>query len=1357
LRHLFLCASGIATVHRLCDSVRSFRHIFVDASFPKIQAPFNPERNKEVTMKRSLRSCLLALCSAVLLFQATQTRAAIIADSITEFSSVQDQNGWNYGYRVYADGETDDYDATAAFIEFAPEMWTGTGWDLDSGGAAPWTFLGAQDLHPNGSNNGEVHWVIRRWTADELTAATPVAIIWNTRKQNTGGGNGVTGFVFRNGVKIASSIIAGNDGTGVTNTNYITAAAGDRIDLVLSPGGTDGLQTDGADGSFNWMRVETTTDTDSDGLADSWENIYFPGNLAAMNAAGDNDSDGVTNKQEQDRELDPTKADTDGDGLNDGVETNTGTYVSVTDTGTNPALVDTDRDGRRDGDEVNGTVKSDPTLADTDNDGFSDGSEVTTGHNPTDENNNPNTTAIANSQTEFSGNQGENDWQHGYRVVSGTGAIVDYAASEFIPFPGGADQGDWVAGTQLWTGTMWDMNTAAAGPWTELGAMNVHPNGPSPLHWVIRRWTATELTQTTPLTLRYFVRKTNTGNGGGNGVTAGVFLNGKRLDSVTIAGNNGTGVTRTVYANVAPGDVIDVILSPRGLDNSNSDGQDGSEFRVVVDPTLPENPRQPDGTLFIPANAGDTDGDGIPDVWEQQYAANLTTFTQTGDFDADGLNDVGEYNRGTDPTKADTDGDGLSDKVETKTGTFVSAADTGSNPTSTDSDGDGLNDSAEVTGSPATNPNKSDSDGDTFSDPAELQAGTNPNDAGDNPLTFVIANSQAEFSGVQGQNGWFNGYRNYSTDGGATDYNAEADFIRYAGGSDNPEPYNGDTQMWNGGGWDLATVPDSGPWTEQGPLAVHPNGVNSAPGEEHWTIRRWVSDVTAVTPVAIIWNAYDNNGSGGGITGSLHINGQQVDFRTAPASDPGQVRRFYVNLKPGDIVDLAVTPEGPADRSDGNDGSSSWFWVDTKVPAEARQPDGSLFIPAGAADTDADGLPDFWERLFAPDLTTLTANGDNDNDTLSNTAEFARDSSPISADTDSDGLGDAAETGTGTFVSNTNAGSSARDNDSDDDGLSDGAEVNTHGTDPNDADTDDDTFSDAAEIASGHDPKDTNSNPSTSKIADSVLEFTGVQGQDGWRNGYRNYTTDGGGDYTVSKFIEFAGGADDPAAWDGVAQMWTGNAWDINTTADVGPWTEMAAQDQHPNGVNSAPNQEHWPIRRWVATELTAPKPLALRYHVRKTNTGSSAGGVSAMLYINGTLVDSVSIAGDNGAGVTRTFYADIKPGDIIDLAHTPVGPTGDRSDGADGSALWLQVDSVLPPNPVQPNGTPFVPGGGGDQPVVTVARAGNTLTITWTNGGTLYSAPTVNGPWATTNDSDGSFTTTTPTAAGMQFFRVQR
>lgn len=94
-------------------------------------------------------------------------------------------------------------------------------------------------------------------------------------------------------------------------------------------------------------------------------------NLPAPNS--DEDGDGLTALQELGRGSDPTKADTDGDGLSDAVETNTGVFVSATNTGTNPAAADTDHDGLNDGQEV--AAGSDPFHPDTDGDLAFDGSD----------------------------------------------------------------------------------------------------------------------------------------------------------------------------------------------------------------------------------------------------------------------------------------------------------------------------------------------------------------------------------------------------------------------------------------------------------------------------------------------------------------------------------------------------------------------------------------------------------------------------------------------------------------------------------------------------------------------------------------------------------------------------------------------------------------------------------------------------------------------------------------------------------------------------------------------------------------------------------------------------------------------
>lgn len=63
----------------------------------------------------------------------------------------------------------------------------------------------------------------------------------------------------------------------------------------------------------------------------------------------------------------------------------------------------------------------------------------------------------------------------------------------------------------------------------------------------------------------------------------------------------------------------------------------------------------------------DTDGDGMPDWWENGYGMfGIDLFLDDADMDADmdGLSNIEEYNLGINPVKRDTDDDGMDDGVE---------------------------------------------------------------------------------------------------------------------------------------------------------------------------------------------------------------------------------------------------------------------------------------------------------------------------------------------------------------------------------------------------------------------------------------------------------------------------------------------------------------------------------------------------------------------------------------------------------------------------------------------------------------------------------------------------------------------
>ncbi|MEZ3115981.1 helix-turn-helix domain-containing protein [Halobaculum sp. MBLA0147] len=156
-----------------------------------------------------------------------------------------------------------------------------------------------------------------------------------------------------------------------TLSGEVEARASHPVRVLVREGDLDG------DGLDNERELDGGTDidsadTDTDGLADGLEVRTYETDPTAADTDGDGLSDGA---EVYTHRTDPTAADTDGDGLSDAAE--------VTEHGTDPTVADTDGDGLSDAAEVtdHGT---DPTVADTDEDGLDDAAEVTNyGMDPT--------------------------------------------------------------------------------------------------------------------------------------------------------------------------------------------------------------------------------------------------------------------------------------------------------------------------------------------------------------------------------------------------------------------------------------------------------------------------------------------------------------------------------------------------------------------------------------------------------------------------------------------------------------------------------------------------------------------------------------------------------------------------------------------------------------------------------------------------------------------------------------------------------------------------------------------------------------------------------------------------------------
>ncbi len=230
------------------------------------------------------------------------------------------------------------------------------------------------------------------------------------------------------------------------------------------------------------------------------------------------------------------------------------------------------------------------------------------------------------------------------------------------------------------------------------------------------------------------------------------------------------------------------------------------------------------------------------------------------------------------------------------------------------------------------------------------------------------------------------------------------------------------------------------------------------------------------------------------------------------------------------------------------------------------------------------------------------------------------------------------------------------------------------GVDGNRADGSDSSLFRMTATDEPYDPPD----PPPAPFADSLADWssTGTQGEKNWFNGYYNLTQDGDGEYQVEDFQPFLNDGSGVPETDPVeVNHWNGTAYDFEGNP---PWTFMSSTGTHPNGTNNG--DEHWTVRRWVADDLTSTKPLELTWMMAKTNLAND--GVTGKLFVNGEEVDGATIGGADGTGVTRKFYINAEPGDVIDLALTPVGLTN-GTDGNDGSSNQLTVRTELPDGPL--------------------------------------------------------------------------
>ena len=915
-------------------------------------------------------------------------------------------------------------------------------------------------------------------------------------------GDGLTDYIET--VKGLNPLVGDTDGGGVWDGEEVLVDQTDPFDPMddLLDSDNDGIQNvlEEVLGTNPYM-----SDTDSDWIPDGQEDadhdgVYEPGEGETDPTNADTDGDGAEDGWETlVYSSDPHVPDTDGDGLTDGEEhaLAQGGHPCM-----NPLEPDSDRDGLTDAEEATGALTSDPCIADSDGDGILDVSEEFDKTDPTkassalpdadkdglSDNFEKNSSKTSSTDPDTDGD-GLNDAQDLLPLLDGMACDPLDADTDDDGILDGNEGGKVIDGAvQMGTSPV-DADTDDDGltDGLEMGLASPQTSAKDPDATQLSKFKA----DTDPLTT---TSPTDTDTD-----------DDKLSDGTEDADGDGLKDAKETDPNLfdTDGDGID----------------DGWETQYDTAGECPESPAKPLNPLDASDKFLDNDGDGLSNFkeymlvkWDGAEVVQNSTNPCKKDSDGDGLNDGlevgasygqgGPFGKGSDPNDKDTDKDGLADGAEDKNKNGKWEPLTETNPVLLDTDGDNLTDGDEGKKS-MTDPKVADTDKDGLNDGLEYNMlGTDPlspDTDGDTLSDGLEVGSKGDKCPATKTNPHKPDTDNDGLSDGAEDLDKNGCFEKDAGETD---PLNPDTD-----GDTLADGLEKGGPTDTDPATTTDPLLKDSDGDGLWDSHEDKDKDGAVDPGETDPNDADTDDGGVADGTEVFVDGTDpldpLDDNTADPDGDGIIN-----------ADEKAIGTDPYNRDTDGDAIPD----DVEVGPDIQNPpdhDGDGAIDAVDPDSDGDGIPDATEAgdadLDTPpvdsdgDLLPDYLDTDSDADTIPDAAEWAVDTDkdgeydtdadgdgiPNYLDTDSDnaqegdleeGTGDDDDDGIPNFVDPVDdpddqvdsdgdglknvdeetLGTDPHNPDTDGDGLTDKQEVDIH-LDPLDADTDDDGLADGAD------------------------------------------------------------------------------------------------------------------------------------------------------------------------------------------------------------------------------------------------------------------------------------------------------